>query len=69
MVVELSGELATMSKQKHPAEQSKAHTQKNVNPNTRGKNAAGQKPGQNEQDPKRRSGQYTQAGEPPIMQK
>jgi hypothetical protein len=58
-----------MSKQKHPAEKSQAHTRKNVNPNTRGKNAAGQTHGQQEQDTKRRSGQYTQAGEPPIMQK
>ena len=39
-----------MSNQKHPAEQSQAHTRKNVNPNTRGKNAAGQTQGQNEQD-------------------
>ena len=58
-----------MSKQKHPAEKSQAQTRKNVNPNTRGKNAAGQTHGQQEQDAKRRSGQYTQAGEPPIMQK
>ena len=58
-----------MSKQKHSAEKSKAHTRKNLNPNTRGKNAAGQTHGQNAQDARRRSGQYTQAGEPPIMQK
>ena len=31
-----------MSKKKHPAEQSETHAQKNVNLNTRGKNAAGQ---------------------------
>jgi hypothetical protein len=58
-----------MSKQKHPAEQSQTHAKKNVNLNTRGKNAAGQTPGQNAQDGKRRAGQYTRAGEPPIMQK
>jgi hypothetical protein len=58
-----------MSKQKHPAEQSQTHAQKNVNPNTRGKNASGQTNGQNAQDTKRRSGQYTQAGEAPIMKK
>jgi hypothetical protein len=58
-----------MSKQKHPAEQSQAHAKKNVNPNTRGKNAAGQTNGKNEQDGKHRAGQYTQAGEAPIMKK
>jgi hypothetical protein len=58
-----------MSKQKHPAEQSQAQARKNVNLNTRGKNAAGQTNGQNEQDPKRRAGQYTQAGEAPILKK
>jgi hypothetical protein len=58
-----------MAKQKHAAEKTKAKSQKNENLNTRGKNAAGQTQGQNEQDVKRRSGQYTQAGEPPIMQK
>jgi hypothetical protein len=58
-----------MSKQKHPAEQSQAHTRKNTNLNTRGKNAAGQTNGQNEQDGKRRAGQFTQAGEAPIMKK
>jgi hypothetical protein len=69
VTVELPGEQVTMSKQKHPAEQSQAHAQKNVNMNTRGKNASGQTNGQNEQDRKRRSGQYTQAGEAPIMKK
>ena len=43
------------------------HAQKNVNLNTRGKNAAGQTNGKNEQDGKRRTGQYTQAGEAPLM--
>ena len=58
-----------MSKKKHPAEQSEMHAQKNVNLNTRGKNAAGQTNGQFEQDTKRRTGQFTQAGEAPLMKK
>ena len=58
-----------MSKKKHPAEQIESHAQKNVNRNTRGKNAAGQTNGQNEQDGKRRTGQFTQAGEAPLMKR
>jgi hypothetical protein len=58
-----------MSKKKHPAEQSELHAQKNVNLNTRGKNAAGQTNGKNEQDGKRRAGQFTQAGEAPLMKR
>jgi hypothetical protein len=58
-----------MANAKHPAEKSKAKAQKNANMNTRGKNAAGQTQGQFEQDTRQRSGQYTQAGEPPIMKK
>jgi len=58
-----------MSKKKHPAEQSETHAQKVVNRNTRGKNASGQTNGQNEQDGKRRTGQFTQAGEAPLMKR
>ncbi len=58
-----------MSKKKHPAEQSETHAQKVANRNTRGKNAAGQTNGQNEQDGKRRTGQFTQAGEAPLMKR
>ncbi len=58
-----------MAKQKHPAEQSKKHADKMANPNTRGKNAAGQTNGQFEQDIKRRTGQFVQAGEAPLMKK
>jgi hypothetical protein len=58
-----------MSKKKHPAEQNDSHAQKIANPNTKGKNAAGQTNGQFEQDIKRRTGQFTQAGEAPLMKK
>jgi hypothetical protein len=55
---------------KHPAEEtSKKQALKNNNPNTRGKNFAGQTNGQWEQDTKHRTGQFTQAGEPPLMKK
>lgn len=59
-------------KKKHPAEEtatSKKEEIKNPNPNTRGKNAAGQTNGQWEQDINRRVGQFTGAGEAPIMKK
>jgi hypothetical protein len=56
-------------KKKHPAEESSQKAQKDANLNTRGKNAAGQTNGQFEQDTKRRAGQFTQAGEAPIMKK
>ena len=58
-----------MSKKKHPAEQSRNTRAKDVNRNTRGKNAAGQTNGQNEQDGKRRTGQFTQAGEAALMKR
>ena len=59
-----------MPEKKHPAEEaSKQKAKKNDNVNTRGKNAAGQTNGQWEQDTKRRSGQFTGAGEAPIMKK
>jgi hypothetical protein len=58
-----------MANPKHPAEKSKAKAQKNANMNTRGKNAAGQTNGQFEQDTKRRTGQFSQAGEAPLMKK
>jgi hypothetical protein len=58
-----------MPKGKDPFEISKKKAQKLANPNTRGKNFAGQTNGQNEQDPKRRSGQFTGAGEAPRMNK
>ncbi|HYP08327.1 MAG TPA: hypothetical protein VER03_18985 [Bryobacteraceae bacterium] len=56
-------------KKQHPAEQSENKAKKDANLNTRGKNAAGQTNGQFEQDIKRRAGQFTQAGEAPIMKK
>ena len=58
-----------MAKQKHPAEKSKAKAQKDVNLNTRGKNAAGQTNGQFERDTQHGTGQFTQAGEAPLMKK
>ena len=58
-----------MAKKKNPMEQSNQEARKLANPNTRGKNAAGQTPGQSEQVNKQKGGQYTQAGEPPRMQK
>jgi hypothetical protein len=58
-----------MAKSKHPLEQSERKVQKLKNVNTRGKNAAGQTNGQFEQDIRRRSGQFTAAGEPPLMKK
>ena len=58
-----------MSKKKNPMEQSAKEARKNADPNTRGKNAAGQTNGQFEQDRKRKAGQYTQAGEPPQILK
>ena len=54
---------------KDPQEQSKKKAEKLANPNTRGKNAAGQTNGQWEQDTKRRTGQFTGAGEAPLMKK
>jgi hypothetical protein len=44
-------------------------TQKNINLNTRGKNAAGQTQGQSEQDRRRRVGSFSGAGDPPRMVK
>lgn len=58
-----------MSAKKNPVEQSKREALKLKNPNTRGKNAAGQTNGQNEQNPKHNSGQFTGAGEAPIVKK
>jgi hypothetical protein len=58
-----------MAKKKHPAEQSENKAKKDANLNTRGKNAAGQTNGQNEQDRKRMAGQFIGAGEPPLMKK
>jgi hypothetical protein len=68
-LVEQAEETPTMTKKKHPAEQSEKKAQKDANLNTRGKNAAGQTNGQFEQDTKRRTGQFTQAGEAPLMKK
>ena len=56
-----------MAKRKNPMEKSTRKAAKLNNPNTRGKNAGGQTNGQNEQDIRKRSGQYQQAGEPPLM--
>jgi len=58
-----------MAKKKKAVEQSKQHEKKTANLNTRGKNAAGQTNGQFEQDTKHRSGQFTGAGEAPMMRK
>ena len=58
-----------MGKKKNPMEQSAGEARKLANPNTRGKNAAAQKPGQSEQVNKQKGGQYAQAGEPPRMEK
>jgi hypothetical protein len=58
-----------MANQKHPADKSKAKARKDVNMNTRGKNAAGQTNGQFEHDAQRRTGQFTGAGEAPSMKK
>ena len=54
---------------KDPAAQSKKEALKLANPNTRGKNAAGQTNGQFEQNTKARTGQFTGAGEAPLMKK
>ena len=54
---------------KDPAAQSKREALKLKNPNTRGKNAAGETNGQWEQDVSRRSGQFQGAGQPPLMKK
>jgi hypothetical protein len=54
---------------KNPLEASKQEALKLKNPNTRKKNGAGQTNGQWEQDTKRRSGQFTGAGEAPRMHK
>jgi hypothetical protein len=58
-----------MPKSKHPTEQSEAKRRKLKSPNTRGKNAAGQTNGQFERDSRRRQGQFSAAGEPPLMHK
>ena len=58
-----------MAKKKNPLEQSKEHEKKVANLNTRGKNAAGQTNGQFEQDTKHKTGQFTGAGEAPLMKK
>ena len=58
-----------MAKKKNPLEKNKGHEKKVANLNTRGKNAAGQTNGQFEQDTKRRTGQFTGAGEAPLMKK
>jgi hypothetical protein len=56
-----------MASKKNPMNESARKAAKLRNPGTRGKNAAGQTNGQFEQDKRKRSGQYTQAGEPPLM--
>ena len=58
-----------MATKKKPNDTSKREALKLKNPNTRGKNAAGQTNGQFEQDVQRRAGQFTQAGEAPLMKK
>jgi hypothetical protein len=56
-----------MIRKKTPREASIREAAKLRKPYTRGKNAAGQTNGQFEQDGKRRTGHFTQAGEPPMM--
>jgi hypothetical protein len=58
-----------MAKKKNPMQESAQEAAKLKNLNTRGKNAAGQTNGQWEQDTKRRTGQFTGAGEAPLMKK
>lgn len=58
-----------LPKRRDPLVESKREAKKLANPNTRKKNFAGQTNGQWEQDPKGRSGQFTGAGEAPIMKK
>jgi hypothetical protein len=58
-----------MASKKNPLETSNREALKLKNPNTRGKNAAGQTNGQWEQNVQKRTGQFTQAGEPPLMKK
>ena len=58
-----------MAKKKNPMEESAREANKLKNLNTRGKNAAGQTNGQWEHDVKRRTGQFTGAGEAPLMKK
>jgi hypothetical protein len=58
-----------MPKKKNPMAESAREANKLKNPSTRGKNAAGQTNGQWEQDVKRRTGQFTGAGEAPLMKK
>lgn len=58
-----------MPNKKDEKSSSKKEALKNANPNTRGKNFAGQTNGQNEQNVKNRTGQFTGAGEAPLMKK
>ncbi len=58
-----------MAKKKNPMEESSRKAAKQLNRNARGKNKGGQTNGQNEQDVRKRSGQFQQAGEPPLMLK
>ena len=56
-----------MRRTKDLFETSKKEALKQAHPNTRKKNFAGQTNGQWEHDPKRRSGNFTGAGEAPRM--
>jgi hypothetical protein len=56
-----------MAKKKNPIQKQEAQARKIVTQYTKGKNAAGQTNGQFEQDPKRRGGQFSGAGDPPRM--
>lgn len=60
-----------MPKGKDPFQTKKKESKKQPNANlgTKGKNLAGQTNGQWEQNPKHGSGQFTGAGEAPLMKK
>jgi len=61
--------MAKLKENKDPMAQSKKEALKLKNPNTRGKNAAGQTNGQFEQDIDARTGQFEGAGQAPLMKK
>jgi hypothetical protein len=62
-------ETYAMASRKDPTDISKKEALKLANPSTRKKNLAGQTNGQWEHDAKRRTGQFTGAGEAPLMKK
>ena len=58
-----------MYARKNTPETSEREALKLANPNTRGKNAAGQTNGQFEQDGQRRTGRFSYAAEAPLIKK